>query len=391
MIYLEPSGENIIDTPANIAAAGFTLVNSWKKLTGQLERHPGTLLVVLGAGVEFGAAIEFAAYQRVKSPAMGVVLLRRQVTPQMLADAMRAGIREVADLDDPAAIRAACTRALEVSRALRSAVQSTRETSSEGKVVTIFSGKGGCGKSTVATNLAVALAAGGSRRVCLIDLDLQFGDVAIMLQLTPVRSIADAIGMAGRLDEPGLRSLLTRYCPGVDVALAPAGPAEGEHVTRDLVTELINVAKSLFDFVVIDTPPFFSDQVLSALDVSDLYVPVVTPDLPTLKSVRLTLDMFDVLEYPRERRLALLNRANSQVGLTIADVEEAVGTPMAVHMPSSRDVPVSINKGVPIALDDPGNPVSQAIRQLANRCADVDETTTPVEMKRRVPIFGRRR
>jgi pilus assembly protein CpaE len=256
------------------------------------------------------------------------------------------------------------------------------------KIVTVFAGKGGCGKSVVATNLAAALSADGARRVLLVDLDLQFGDVAIMLQLPPARSISDAIAMAGRVDEPGLRAVLTPYRPNFDVLLAPASPAEGEHVSQDLVTEVLETARDMYDFVVVDTPPFVTDQLLAALDQSDWFVPIVTPDLPTLKSVRLTVEMLDLLEYPRERRLVVFNRADSQVGLTVEDVEEAVGAQLSVHMPSSRDVPVSVNKGIPLTLDNPAHPVSIAMRRLADRCAGV---TTAEEPRRKMFAFGKKR
>jgi len=188
-----------------------------------------------------------------------------------------------------------------------------------------------------------------------------------------VHNIAGGMPMAGRLDEPGLRSLLTPYQPGVDTLLAPAGPAEAEHVRPDFVAEVLRVARPLYDFIVVDSPPFVTDQILAALDISDWYLLVVTPDLPTLKSVRLTLEMFDLLEYAKDRRLVVFNRANSQVGLTVADVEAAVGLRLTVHIPSSQDVPISVNNGVPLALDDPVHPVSQAIRRLADRCAGLPD------------------
>ena len=143
----------------------------------------------------------------------------------------------------------------------------------------------------------------------------------------------------------------------------------------------------MYDFIVLDTPPAVTDQVLSALDLSDWFVPIVTPDLPTLKSVRLTIEMFDLLEYPRDRRLVVFNRANTEVGLTADDVEEAVGAHLSVHMPSSRDVPVSVNRGVPIVLQDPTHPVSLAVRKLADRCAGV---VSAQESRRRIFTFGRR-
>jgi len=388
-VYCEPDPDRPYPGGGPLAR-GVHTVDSVPALVAALDADRDTQLVVLGAGVDLAAALGFAARQRIDRPTLGVILLRDRVEVDVLAEAIRAGIREVVPATDPAALQVACERSLEVSRQLVPAVRAgaTGTEEARAKVVTVFAGKGGCGKSTVATNLAVALAAGGRRRVCLIDLDLQFGDVAIMLHLNPERSIADGIPMAGRLDEAGVRSLLTKYRPGVDALLAPAGPAEGDHVTRELIVELVGIARSMFDYIVVDTPPYFSDQVLATLDLTDWFVLVVTPDLPTLKSVRLTLDMFELLEYPRERRLALLNRADSQVGLTVSDIEKAVGTPMSVLMPSSRDVPVSVNRGVPIAVDNPGHPVSKAIQELAERCEGAE--ARPASHRRGIRIFGRK-
>jgi len=369
-IYCEPGAPALA---ADGAPAGRVhAVDGVGAADAALAADPQARLVVIGSGIALAEALAFAARQRILRPTLGVVLLRAHVAVDVLAEAIRAGVREVVPDGDPPALRLACERSLEVSRQLGAAAPAGAADAArapQGRIVTVFAGKGGCGKSTVATNLAVTLAAGGRNRVLLVDLDLQFGDVGIMLQLTPERNIADAIAMAGRLDADGLRSLLTKYRPGVDTLLAPAGPAEGDHVGRDLITELLGVAREVFDFIVVDTPPFFSDQVLAALDVTDRFVLVVTPDLPTLKSVRLTLEMFELLGYPAQRRIALLNRADSQVGLSVSDIEKAVSVPMSVLMPSSRDVPVSVNRGVPLAVDKPGHPVSRAVRDLAERCA----------------------
>lgn len=374
-VYVEPDADRRDSTV--FTADEVDLVAGLTELETYLHRHPGTLLVVIGATVDLDEALTFTAYQRVQRPVLGVLLLRPSLDPEVLARAMRAGVREVIEELDAAGIRNSAARSVDLSRALSTSLRGAAAADQQGKIVTVFAGKGGCGKSVVATNLAAALSAGGSRRVLLVDCDLQFGDVAILLQLPPARSISDAIGMAGRLDETGLRSVLTPYRPNFDVLLAPSSPAEGEHVHRDLVTEVLKVARAMYDFVVVDTPPSFTDQVLAALDLSDFYVPIVTPDLPTLKSIRLTVEMFDLLEYPRERRLTVFNRADSQVGLTVDDVEEAVGAHLSVHMPSSRDVPVSVNKGVPIILSDPTHPVSVAIRQLADKCAGVISAPEP--------------
>jgi pilus assembly protein CpaE len=363
-------------------------VTSRAELAADLAAHPATSLVVLGAGVAIGEAVAIAAYERLHRPALGVVLLREEVALDVLAEAMRSGVREVVAAGDAAAADDACARSLELSRQLGAAGAAAEP--AQARIITVFAGKGGIGKSTVATNLAATLADGGRRRILLVDLDLQFGDIGILLQLVPERGIADAIPMAGRLDAQALRSLITAYRPGIDVLLAPAGPAEGDHVTRDLVREVLTVARSAYDFIVVDTAPYVSDQLLTALDLTDWFVVVITPDLPTLKNVRLTIDMFDLLEYPKERRLTVLNRADSDVGLSVADIEKAIGSAMSVLMPSSRDVPLSVNHGVPLAIDKPAHPVSQAIRRLADRCAGGETPAAAAPRRRSLRLFGRK-
>jgi pilus assembly protein CpaE len=356
-----------------ILGGSATTVTTLDDLTALLTADGDELLVVLGAATDRGEALRFAVRQRISRPALGVILLRNEVDTQMLSDALRAGVREVVVASDVAAVRDACARSLEVSRQLRRAALSAAgghvsgAATADAQVITVFAAKGGCGKTTVATNLAIALSNGGKQRVCLIDLDLAFGDVAIMLQLRPERTIADAVSMADRLDETGLRALMTPFCPGVDTLLAPSGPTEGEHITRSLVSEVLRQCCRMFDYVVVDTPPQFTDQVLAALDASHYYVLVTAPDILTLKNLRVTLDMFDLLGYADERRLVALNRADARVGLTAGDIQKVIRVPVAANIPSSRDVPIAINRGIPIMVDHGSHPVSKAIRELADR------------------------
>nr|WP_221379632.1 P-loop NTPase [Actinoplanes polyasparticus] len=385
-VYLEPDREMLAERGPEFQSVGGAIVHSMAELEAHLPRYPETLLVLVGASVDLDEALMFTAYQRLQRPLIGVVLIRRTILPAEVIRCLQAGVRDVVEESDWDRVRQATSRSVDISKALSTSLRSGAEGTPLGRIITVFAGKGGCGRSFVAINLAVALWAGGARRVLIVDLDLQFGDVAIMLKLPPDRSIAGGIAMAGRLDEPGLRSIVTPYRPGVDALLAPGNPAQGEHVRRELVLEILDVARPHYDFIIIDTPAIVTDQVLAALDVSDWFVPIVTPDLPTLKSVRLTVEMFDMLEYPRDRSLLVFNRANTQVGLTTADVEEAIGMPFASLVPSSRDVPLSVNQGEPLMVTEPLHPVSRAIRQLADRCAG---TETAQEPKR--GLFGRRK
>jgi MinD-like ATPase involved in chromosome partitioning or flagellar assembly len=130
---------------------------------------------------------------------------------------------------------------------------------------------------------------------------------------------------------------------------------------------MLGVLRGMFDFVVVDTPAQFSEHVLTAMDTSAHHVLLTTPDVPALKNLRITLDMLDLLSYPREIRSVVLNRSDAKVGLTPDDVERVVRCPISAHVPSSRAVPISINKGTPITLDTPGHAVSQAIARFAHQ------------------------
>ncbi len=341
-----------------------TIVDTWPLLVKQLSDRPDEVLVVIGPDMPMDPALAFAEAQRLARPALGVVLLRRRLDVTVLGAALRAGVREVVPPDDTNALGEACRRSVEVSH--RALGWQPAAASAEGRVVTVFAAKGGCGKTTVATNLAVALAEGGQRSVCLVDLDLSFGDVAIAMQLFPTRSMSDAVAMRDKLDEAGVRSLLTPHSPGLDTLLAPLEPGDAEKIPTAVVSEVLGVLRRCFDFVVVDTPPDFKDAVLAALDLSDVYVLLATLDVPALKNLRLTLDMLDLLGYPRERWQILLNRSDSKVGLNIPDVEKTLKVPIAAQIPSSRAVSASINKGVPLLLEQPHHAVSTALRSFAN-------------------------
>ena len=327
-----------------------------------LDSDPTETLVVIGPRAATGDALAFSASLRLARPAVGVILTRKEVDVTLLTQALQSGVREVVRAGDHAALAAACRRSYEVSR--RMLAPAIDDEATPGQIVTVFAAKGGCGKTTLAINLGVALTRHGGR-VCILDLDLAFGDVAISVQLDPVRTVVDALPMAGHLDVTGAASLLTRYQPGLDVLLAPVTPGDAEKIPPRLVGELLSVLRTMYDFIVVDTPAQFSEHVLTAMDVSSQLVLLTTPDVPALKNLRVTLDMLDLLSYPRQIRSVVVNRSDSKVGLSLEHVERVVRSPLSAQIPSSRAVPISINKGVPITLETPGHPVSQAVFRFA--------------------------
>ncbi|MCY7373804.1 MAG: AAA family ATPase [Spirochaetaceae bacterium] len=341
---------------------------SLEALRRHLDGQFGEDTVVLGPTVDLGSALALAQTMRVSRPSLAVILVRRRVDTSVLTDALRAGVFEVVEERDLAGLTSSVRRARDLARQLRDTVStsaSSEKPSTRGKLVTVFSAKGGCGKTTLATNLAAALADRGRRQVCLVDLDLAFGDVAIALQLFPAHTIADAVPLADSLDASALASLLTPHSPGLVALVAPIEPGTAESIPATLVSTILDLLKQQFDFVVVDTPPAFDDHVLAAFDQSDMVALLATLDIPALKNLKLTLETLDLLNYPRERWRLVLNRADSKVGLAVNEVEKTLKAPIVAQIPSSRDVPASINRGVPIVLDDPKHPVTLAIKAFA--------------------------
>lgn len=341
-------------------AQDITPVASVTELEDTLVAHPDEDLVVVSADIDWRVLLDTVERYRISRPGIGFVVLRRRMDVASLTQAIRAGVREVVDADDAAALVEACTRSHEVSSRLATTTRTTQSSSSRGRLITVFSPKGGTGKTMVATNLAVAFAK-QQFRTCLIDLDLQFGDVAIALRLEPTRTTADALGLRDAIDEHALQSLLLPYRPNLSVLPGPTRPADAEFISADLVTTLLEGLLAIHDVVIVDTPPAFNDTVLRALDMADVHILVTTPDLASLKSVRVALDTLNALGYPASKRQVVLNRDEANIGLTQGDIRDILHMPIAARVPTNRDVVVALNHGTTVVESNPRNPVSRSI------------------------------
>jgi pilus assembly protein CpaE len=254
-----------------------------------------------------------------------------------------------------------------IRKAGRSGLRPTPSTgpTRRGRIVTVFSPKGGTGKTVTSTNLAAAFAKYEGKRTLLLDLDLQFGDTAIMLGLEPEKTIYDLVVAPGELDSEKLAGYTTRHPSGLDILPAPVRPEDAELVTETKLSRLLEVARESYDVIVVDTSPFFHGPMLATLDRTDELLLVCGLDVPTLKNVRLALQTLELLAFPQNRIRVVLNRANSKVGMKRSEVEGALEVKVRFEVPSDRAVPVAVNRGNPAVLAESGADFSKAIRGMA--------------------------
>jgi pilus assembly protein CpaE len=230
--------------------------------------------------------------------------------------------------------------------------------------------KGGSGKTLTAVNLGVALAALG-HSVAMVDLDLQFGDLALTMGLAPERTIYELVRSGGSLDSEKLRDYLVEHSSGARALLAPLRPDHASVVNPPFVREVLRLLREMHEYVVVDTPPNFTPEVISAVDMSTDVVMVVMRDTLSLKNTKLGLETLERMDYDRRKIRIVLNRANTKVGIARQDVLGILGRDADIFVPSHRDVTRSVNQGVPIALEQ-GSAAGKAFRQLAHLYEDGD-------------------
>ena len=334
-----------------------------------LLEDPSEVLVVVGPDIDLTVATNLAERFRVSRPSMGVILTRRRVDLSVLNQAIRSGIREVINVDDSAELIKAAKRSQSLSNQFAGAGDSNAVTKA-GKTILVFSAKGGCGKTTVSTNLAESLSINSGGTVCLVDFDLQFGDVAIALRIVPTKSISNAVEMKEHIDKQALTSLVINYKPNFDVLLAPANPVDAEYVTGELCRSVLSQLREMYDYVVVDSSPAFTDVILEAFDIADHHLLLTTLDVPTLKNLRVASSTLDELGLPASKRIIIVNQSDLDAGLTVQDVERSIGAPVAIQIPASNAVPTSVNRGLILYGSVPKHPVSKAIKSLTDLLLD---------------------
>jgi len=241
------------------------------------------------------------------------------------------------------------------------------------KTIMVYSNKGGSGKSFIAINLAIALARETKKDVTIFDLNYQFGDVALMLNLYPRHTVFDIISVLDQLDGEMLRSYLTPHESAIKILPAPIDPSQDESISTASTVKIIKMLGQISDYLVVDTPSVFSDTILSVLDETDYLCMVASMDVPSIKNLKISLQVLDQLKFPKEKIFLVLNRADSKVGITLDEIEKTIERKIDVTIPSDRIVPLTVNRGVPVVLDTPRSAVSKSIYRLAKILLNVKE------------------
>jgi pilus assembly protein CpaE len=339
-------------------------------------------VVVLSPAVKELDAFGLAEFMGRSSPATAVLLVRDRALNGTLPAAMRAGIRDVVDLSRGGRdLEDALGRAMTWSVKLHSAGGGQQPESDlhRGRVYSVFSSKGGTGKTFLAVNLATAIAVESEQDTALVDLDLDLGDVFSYFGMEPGRPLQDLITLGTDAARSQVEEIGTGLHPHLWGFGTPADPA-ATTVNGEAMGQVLQTLRRTYDHIVVDASADYSDAALAAFDLSDEIFLISGLDVVGIRHLSLALQTFLSLGFPRERFRVVLNRADSKVGLSADDVERVMKVKVDTLIPSSRSVPISLNRGVPVVLGEPRSEVAKSVSSLARRLAD----TPQAQVKKRV-------
>ncbi len=231
-----------------------------------------------------------------------------------------------------------------------------------GKIISIFSPKGGVGCSTLAINLSIAIAKGASVKVALVDASLQFGDISVLLNMHPRTTIADLAPKAEDLDIDLVERVMMPHSTGIHTLLAPPRPEMADLVTPTALLKITEKLQYMYDVIVVDMYSSLQDTVLSMLDISDLIVLVTTPEIPAIKNARLFFEVTEALEYPREKIHLVLNKTNPRVGIRAEDIESSIKYTVQAQFPFDESASVqAVNAGVPYVVGQSNTELAKSV------------------------------
>jgi pilus assembly protein CpaE len=373
--------ESLLDDP------GITVVGVVDQESGAAGRSSVSADVLLVAcGEASDSALDFIASASTDEGDQPIVVVCGGNANGFMRDALLKGADDIVLIDDAAAPGAETFFAMQKALARRST--GTTPDSGHGTLICVLGPKGGIGKTLTTANLGVALADAG-RRTVMVDIDLQFGDLGLALGVEPDRTIYDLATSGGVLDAEKVDAYLATHSSGARVMLAPIRPDQASAIPVEFLRELYQVLRSSYEFVVVDTPPGFTPEVISTIDASSSICVIGMLDAPSLKNTKLGLETLELMGYPIERVKFVLNRAGTHVGISHADLIAVLGREPDVLIPSHRDVVRSINAGEPIVMKSPRSEPAKSFRALAEIHLAVPAAPDTTTTRRRNALLRR--
>jgi pilus assembly protein CpaE len=343
-------------------------VTAVEELLGDRQERADVL--VLAPSIKELDAFGLSQFLGRTSPTTAVVLVRETAPNGILPPAMRAGIRDVVDLSKGSdELKEALERAVSWSLNLRGVageIAPPQPAGPKGTLVSIFSSKGGTGKTFLTVNLAVALATRTGRPTAVVDADLEMGDVFSYFGRESNRQIGDLLAVGDLTEREDILAAGTELAPHLTGYAAPLEPG-AEAVPGEAMAKTLRAVRSAFTFVVVDASADYSDQALATFDLSDLVFLIAGLDIVGVRHLSSAFRTLLSLGVPRDRFRFVLNRADSKVGLEASEVERAMKLKIDALIPSSRQVPISLNRGRPVYLDDPKGPIAKSIDAIAQK------------------------
>ena len=325
-------------------------------------------------------ALAYVAEATRDQPDLPVVVLTTGDHMGLVRQAFEAGADDILVLRDSPTPGADTFFALQKAIARRSGPAVLDDGSSS--LICVLGPKGGTGKTLTTANLTAALAEAGHSVIC-VDLDLQFGDLGLALGVTPERTIYDLATSGGMLDADKLDAYLTDHKDGFRVLVAPVRPDQAAAVTPDFLRDLYPVLRSIADYVIVDTPPGFTPEVIATIDCATSICMVGMLDALSLKNTKLGLETLELMGLPRDKVRLVLNRADSNVGITQADAMSILGRSPDALIPSSREIVRSVNRGEPIVVSQKRSDAARGFKVLAETHTHASAETSTSKVKRR--------
>lgn len=367
----------VVDQDDDFVSAAKELFEGRLPVARSIEEASSTVesgelrMLLLGPSFSNDESMESIRTLHNQDPSLILMLVAESVTADLLRSAMRAGVSDVleAPLDEPmieAAIEQFSHDVLKRKSTVKDMAPTERES---GQIITVTSAKGGSGKTVMATNVALLLNRLPDKKVVLVDADLQFGDVCLLLQIEPRFTMVNAAHELHHLDPEMLDSLLTEHPTGLRVLAAPLEPAFADDITTAGLMQMLDVLQETYDFVVVDTASMLDELILSLIEKADDVLMIVDMDLPSLKNAKLALETLRLLKFSTSNVKLVMNRSNAKNKLNNKEIEAALKMEIAAAVPSDASVPNSVNEGRPVVETDPKGKVAKGFESVASLVA----------------------